>query len=402
MKIKLKRTNVFIFLLIVIFVIIKPAEAVGLYFPSDNEIDFKPGIEKTFNFEITKSNLEVMLSVSEYLSEYATLSKTIIKPDSTDRKFTVTVKLPNKIEKPGHHRIFVMAEEIIDKSKIGGAVGTSSNAQIYILIHVLNPGKYVDMSLSAPNVNLNEPVNFAVNVKSFGEDDINSIKAAIDVYSLDNKKLATVYTEEKSLKSNTKETLHAQLSTTGYSAGTYKAVATLNYDGKTKEDEKNFKIGKLNIKIINYTKEFEKDKINPFYIEIESDWGNKIENVYGEIKINDSIIKTPSIELLPWEKKTITTYWDTNNVEAGSYDAKITIYYEDKTTVETGKVNVVEKKEALVEKPGIVTISLNTTTILILIIILLITMDIIWIFKKRINERKQKKLKKNKLKRENK
>lgn len=387
----IKRTTLFIFLIVSAIVLINLTYAVGIYFPNDNEIDFEPYLEKTLDFGVTGSRFDVKLSVSGYLSEYITLSKTLIKSDSTDRKFTVTVKLPKKVEKPGHHKVWIIGEEIIDESKTGGAVGTSSNVMVYILIHVLNSGKYVDISLSAPNVNLNEPVNFAVNVKSFGLEDINSIKAAIDVYSPDNEKLTTVYTDEKPLKSNTEETLYAQLSTIGYPSGIYRVVAELNYDGKTKKDEKNFRIGELNIKIINYTKEFEKDKINKFDAEIESDWGNKIENVYGEIKINNEIIKTPNIDLAPWERKTITAYWDTNNVEIGFYDAEITIYYEGKTTIETGRINVVEKKEALVEKPGAITISLSTTTILVLIIILLIITDVIWIAKKRKNEKNKRK-----------
>jgi len=386
-------------LLILFLIFIKPTCAVGIYFSNDNKINFKPGIEKAFSFEVTKCNLRVRLSVSGYLSEYAILSKTSIESDSTDRKFTVTVKLPEKIEKPGHHKIFVMAEGIIDETS-GGAFGTSSNAKVYILINVLNPGKYVDMRLSAPNVNLNEPVNFAVNVKNFGEENISRIKAAIDVYSQNNEKLATVYTDEKALISNTEETLHAQLNTAGYSEGIYKATAILNYDGETNQANDTFKIGKLNIKIINYTKEFEKDKINLFNIKIDSDWGNKIENLYGEIKINNMIIKTPNINLNPWEKKTITAYWDTNNLEIGPYNTVITVYYEDKTTVETGIVNVIEKrneditKKNALEKPGAITISLSTTTILIIIIILLIMVDIIWIVKKQKSATKQKIVKK--------
>jgi len=390
MIIKLKRITLFVFFVFFSFILIKPINAVGIYSPANKEIDFEPGLEKTLDFGVTASRLDVKLSVSGYLSEYITLSKTFIESDSTDRRFKVILKLPKKVEKPGHHKVWIIAEEIIDQSKTGGTVGTSSNVMVYIIINVLNPGKYVDMSLSASDANLNEPVKFAVNVKSFGEEDINSIRAGIDVYSPDNEKLTTVYTDEKSLKSNTEETLNAQLSTIGYSAGTYRAVAKLNYDGKTKQDEKNFKIGKLNIKIINYTKEFEKDKINKFDIEIESDWGNKIENVYGEIKINNEIIKTPNIDLAPWEKGVITSYWDTNNVKTGTYDVKMTIYYEDKTTVEIGRVKVIEKKGALIEKPEAITISLSTTTILILIIILLVIIDIIWITKKGRSERKQK------------
>ncbi len=387
MKAQLRRIIILAFL---IFLIIRQVNAVGIYTPWDKEFDFKPGLEKTLDFAVSSSKYDVRLSVSGYLSEYITLSKTIIKSDSTERAFKAIIKLPKEVEKPGHHKVWVIAEEIIDESKASSTIGTSSNVMVYILIHILNPGKYIDMSLSAPNVNLNEPVNFAVNVKSFGKQDIGSIKAAIEVYSPDNKKLTTVYTEEKSLKSNAEETLHALFDTKGYLSGTYNAIAKLNYDGKTKEDEENFKIGELNIKIINYTKEFEKDKINKFNVEIESDWGNKMENTYGKIKVNNEIIKTPNIDLGPWEKKTITTYWDTKNVEIGSYDAEITIYYESKTTVETGKVSVVKKKEVLVEKPGAITISLSTTTILILIIILLIIIDIIWITKKGRSKRKQK------------
>jgi len=398
---KLSKSIFFVLVLIFIFAFTKTVFAVGLRASPNRIIDFEPGIEKTFYFEVTASRYDVNVSIYGYLSEYATISKKLIKSKDTDRTFTVTVKLPEKDEglKPGHHKIGVSAKEILGTAESGGNVGTSSNVINYILINILNEGKYVDVKLSAPNVNLNEPVNFAVNVKSFGKEDINSIKAAIDVYGPDNEKLATVYTDEKPLKSNAEETLHAQLNTKGYPSGTYMAIAKLNYDGKTKQANNTFKIGKLNVEINDYTKEFEKSKINKFNIEIESDWGNKIENVYGEIKINNEIIKTPSIELAPWEKKIITSYWDTSNVEIGKYGAKITIYYEDKTTVETGSVNVVEKrdtdaditnKKSALEKPGTITISFNTTTILTLIIILLIIIDIIWITKKGKSEKKQK------------
>ncbi len=390
MKIKSKKRILLISFLLLIIILIKDVHGVGIRFPTV-DIDFEPGFENTFNFAVTPSRMDVKLSVSGYLSEYVTLSKTLVKSNSTDRTFNVIIKLPEKIEKPGHHKVWISAEEVIDKSKILGNIGTSCNAMVYILIHVLNKGKYVDMSLSAPDVNLNEPVNFAVNVKSFGEEDINSIKATIDVYNPDNEKLTTVYTNEKLLKSNTEETLHAQLSTVGYTAGTYNAIATLNYDGKTKEDKKSFRIGELNIEIINYTKEFEKNKINKFDVEIESGWGNKIEGVYGEIKINNDTIKTPNINLGPWDKKTITTYWDTNNVETGFYDAEIIIHYNSKETIEKGKVSVIEKKGILTEIPGV--ISFNTITVLVLIIILLIIIDIIWITKKRVSEKKQNKIK---------
>lgn len=388
----IKRKSFLILMLVFAIVLVKQTYAVGIYFPNDNEIDFKPGIEKTFKFAISSSKMDVGLSVSGYLSEYVSLSKDIIKSDSTDRTFKVFVNLPEEIEKPGHHKVWIKAREIIEDSEIQGNIGTSCDARVYLMVNVLNPGKYVDMSLSASNANLNEPVNFVVNVKNFGEEDIKKVKAAINVYSPNNKKIATVYTDEKPLMSNTKDSLRAKFNTQGYEAGTYSAVAILDYDGEKKEDKKNFKIGELNIKIINYTKEFEKDKINKFDIEIESDWGNKIENIYGEIKINEEIIKTPNIELSPWEKQTITAYWDTSNFEAREYDAEIRVYYEDKIAEEDIVIEVIEKKLPLIESPGI--ISLATTTLLTLVALLLIIVMII-LTKKR-NEKDKKKKKRSK------
>ena len=115
MAIKPKRTALFVSLLVLSLILIKPVYAVGIYFPNDNEIDFKPGLEKTFNFAVTPSNMDVKLSVSGYLSEYVTLSKTLIRFNSTDRAFKVMIKLPEKIENPGHHKLWIAAEEVIDE-----------------------------------------------------------------------------------------------------------------------------------------------------------------------------------------------------------------------------------------------------------------------------------------------
>ncbi|MCG2790522.1 MAG: hypothetical protein L6305_02085, partial [Actinomycetia bacterium] len=64
MTIKPKRTILFISLIVFALILIKPINAVGIYFPVNNEMDFKPGLEKTLDFAVTSSNLDVRLSVS--------------------------------------------------------------------------------------------------------------------------------------------------------------------------------------------------------------------------------------------------------------------------------------------------------------------------------------------------
>jgi hypothetical protein len=373
---KYKNEKLFFFFLIFLF-LLKDAYAVGIYFPNDKEIDFQPGIEKKFNFRITESGRDVELYVSGYLSEYAEITKTLIKAESKERDFQVKIKLPDEIEIPGHHKIFVGAREIIDPNNIEGNIGTSSNVRVYILIHVLNPGKHIETRLITSNVNINETANFRIIVKNFGKEDISRLNAEIEIYDPENKKVETLKTQETSINSNEEKSLNAKLDTIGYLGGTYDVIATINYDENSKQEKGTFKIGKLNIELINYTKELEKDAINKINLIVESDWGNKIDNVYGEISVNGETIKTPSIDIEPWERKTLTSYIDTNGWEKGEYEAQIDIKYEGTTTSEQVKFIVLSAKKPLLEMPANISFGMITSLILLLIILVIINLVII-------------------------
>jgi hypothetical protein len=377
----------FIIIILSSIFLIKEANAVGLYFPNDNEMDFSPGAEKIFNFMATQSKRDVKIEVSGYLSEYAELSKTFIKAGSNERAFQVRIKLPDEIENPGHHKIWVSAEEIISPDPGGDMIGTSSNTRVYLLIHVLNPGKYVEMDFIAPDANINETINFNIKVKNFGKQNINSMHADIEIYDPNNQKIKTIKTDKKSLKSNEQKSLNAEFDTTGHLGGKYRATAILNYDENIKNQTKPFKIGDLNIEIINYTEEFEKDKINKIDIVIESDWGNRIDGVYGEIKVREQTIKTPNIEIEPWEREKLTTYLDTIGWEDGKYDANIDIYYEGKKTSEKASFVIFSKKEPLVEMPANISFGIITSLLLVIILLIIINLKVI-------SSKKEKKKKK--------
>lgn len=311
----------------------------------DTTINFEPNlvVDIPFTLRNIKSGAYLNLSVSGDLAKYASINKV-----DANGSFVVTLKLPDKIEKPGTHTILLSAREI-PNATAGGTIMAVTAVRVPILIKVPYPEKYVEISLDISDAKVGEPVDFTIFVVNLGEEDLTSVKATIEIYSPDGKKIATLDTEEKSIKATVKEKLNAQWMPK--SKGLYKAIATVDYDEKIAKTEKTFMVGMLYIEIIGWTKEFQIDTINPFDIEIKSEWNDEISNVYAEIIITDedetqiASLKTPSVDINPWEKKTVTAYWNTKGLDLWVYNANITLYYADKTTEKIVKIQIVEKLE---------------------------------------------------------
>ncbi|GAI43949.1 unnamed protein product, partial [marine sediment metagenome] len=201
--------------------------------------------------------------------------------------------------------------------------------------------------MDATDVNVDESINFVISVTNLGEQDVVRAKGTIEIYNPADEKIATVYTEEKSIKTTITEKLYTQWKPD--EEGEYKAIATVNYDGKIAKTEKTFRVGILLIKIIDYTKKFQKATKNSFDIEIKSEWNEKISNVYANILISDendieiANIKTPSEDVDPWGKKILTALWDIEDLSLGTYNANITLYYADKTTEKIVEVGIVKE-----------------------------------------------------------
>jgi hypothetical protein len=136
----------------------------------------------------------------------------------------------------------------------------------------------------------------------------------------------------------------------------------------------------LNIKIINYTRTFFKDKINKFNIEIKSLWNSKIDDIFAEVEVLSnakevSSFRTVSVSLEPWEKKTISTFWDMQGLDEGTYDVEINLFYQGQTTELKDAIEIVTKKEELA---GFLTV----TNLLIAAVLLLIIINIIILVRK--------------------
>jgi hypothetical protein len=363
----------FIIYLFLFFILFKSTIAIRLsYIPLQSPVLFKPNSEFDFIFWVSEYGNNAEISIGGDLAEYVTLSN--VSEKYGIRQYSLHFKFPEYIGEPGIHTLVITAKDIpAEKGMIGGVAIVKKT----IKVKVLYSSKIVDISFDATDANVNEIVYFYVSIKSQTQNKIDKVSAIIDIFDINNEKLDMVVTNQASLESAESVTLTAELNTTNYLPAEYKAVATVFYDDNKSIVEDSFKIGDLDIKIINYTRNFKKNSINKFDIEIESGWNNIIKNVYAEITIDNTVIKTPFVDLEPWQRKILSTYWNTNNVSIGEHKARIVLFYHDKVTIEKTKVFVEEKKDKL-SKPKI---RFNITYLIVGAVIVLVIFNIILLLK---------------------
>ncbi len=338
------------FLLIIIIFLIQFISALGVT-PAIVEEDFTPNLEKTIIYKVSDTSKEIKIYAQGDLAEYVKFDKE--KLDGRG-EFIAILKLPAEIKKPGRHRIFVVVEEIIEKDEevVGSMIGTSVIIKGVIDINVPYSGKYLEIFLNSRDVNIGEPVDFELDIISWGKEDVN-VTPKIEIFSMpEQKHIETLYLKNREIKS--RETLHLKktLDTSDYTSGNYKAKAIVDYSDGIAEAETEFKIGELEIKIIKNTKQISIGGFQPFDIEIESRWNNQIDGAFAEVFIlnNSKILadfKTSSTELIPWERKNITGYFDTTNFNEGIYDANITLIYYGR---EVGKSSSILTKVEFIRK----------------------------------------------------
>ena len=297
--------------------------------PSSYDRDFKPNFKESFAFRfLFPENSVAELSVEGVLAEYVRLDKKTLKGSGV---VIVLLELPEEVDSYGVNRIIVRAKQFVE-SKEGFSLAFSVGG--LIRLRVPYPGKYAELDFKTHNVNQGEPVNFDLTIYSRGKEDIYAT-AHIDIYDSDN-----VFTERLNLgthliESAKNEKLSTKLNTENYVAGDYNATVVVEYGGENPAvDSKIFRLGKLFVDVSNHTKEFERGKINKFEIEVESFWNSEIENLYAEVDIlgYEESFKTPSANLEPWKKTTLSGFFDTSAIEESKFKANITLHYHGETT----------------------------------------------------------------------
>jgi hypothetical protein len=342
-----KRGGIVIILFCLGILMIKLCSSLGVS-PAMLQYNFEPGFETDLGFTIFEDNPNSILELYTLgdLNNSVHFEKTEMIGGGI---FTVKLKLPQKIDIPGRHRILIGVRQKVDPELVQGNIGTSIAIQVPIYIDVPYPGRYLNIKLQGNDVNSGEPVNFKLDIKSEGTENLN-ITPRIEIYSngviRDN-----LLFQERTIHSQELLNLKKTWDTVNQNPGNYKAVAIVDY-GNLVRDEFDFKVGSLFIDIKNYSTVFPIGKLEPFNVEVESSWNNNIDGLYADIVIFNSTsivdnFKTTTASLIPWEKKTISGYFDTSKFSEGIYDANITLTYfgkdQGKTTTKSVKIMFFKK-----------------------------------------------------------
>lgn len=363
--------------------------AVGISGAVYEKLFFEPGLEKTYEYDVISNTDRPMnheIGIGGPLAQYFTLSTNVIEniPVGGTGKFTATLRLPQELA-PGEYRANICAGE--SQPRGGGTTGETSIgvravACAVIIVFSPYPGKHVEFSFSVKNVSKTENATFVLNVQSTGTDPV-TVRGVIELYNQEIKagaenKIITLNTPERTLSTGQTVNLNATLNVSDFEIGEYKAKAILYFDGEQSTKETLFRVGDLYMEILDFTREISQNKLNPINIKVESKWNGPINNVYAALEITDleknvvvSTINSPPANFLPWETKNLVAYWDTTGFREGEYGIKITLHYEDRTTVKQDKINV-----KFVEGKG-----LSSTTLLLLILIIVVIVLILVIIR---------------------
>ncbi|MFH1592235.1 MAG: hypothetical protein ABIB47_02625 [Candidatus Woesearchaeota archaeon] len=356
--------------------------------PSSYNLDFRPNLEETYQFKITDASQQLELKLEGDLSNFATLDKKTIVSGET---FNVILKLPEEIDIPGKHSIFATATEV---SGTGGNIAAMGRVKGLIIVNVPFQGKYINPPhLSISDTNVNEKTQTRIDVQSFGTEDIDELYGVIDVFDMEDNKLASSVTNVVSLASLQRVTLESEVDTTDLVAGEYKAKGLVFFDDQSQEtNEALFKVGELNVKLNNYTKEVFTGQINKFDVTVESGWNNLIKSLFVEVRVFDegsevANFRTVPEKLDPWEIKTVTGFLDASDLDPANYDIELIVNYEGSTTVEKGSL-LVKRREGEISP---------TLLVLIVVGVLIVLTNVYWFLKvkKKKTPRKGKKKKKS-------
>lgn len=301
--------------------------------PGIYEVDFQPNYEGDFGFTYNLGAEEYSFDVYAEgdLAKYVTLNKNSL---TSGGMVTAHLELPSEIETPGPHRLVIWATpNKVSLQKSGGGLGAVLTVGGVIKINVPYPGKYIDLDFEILDINEGEKTPVNLKIYSRGIELVNT-NSKIEILDFSNKTVGTFQLGSNSIDPADFITISSELDTSEYGSGNYRAILAVDYDGEKKIVEKKLKIGELYVGITNYTAEVEKNKINPFYVEVESFWNDPIENVYAEVKLpgKDVSFSTSPITLPAWQKGTLQGYFDTTGIEEDRVEANVSVHYGGKTT----------------------------------------------------------------------
>lgn len=248
-----------------------------------------------------------------------------------NNQFDLIIEVPEILPEPGTYWFSLYATEINDEEESG--IGSLLSVNLRFLIEVPPHGKAISVSLEIPDVNEHQQIPIAVNIVSKGLENINLLTGKVTIYDQKNLSVASLNLKGKPLPALASTTLSANLPADKLSPAKYWAKAVVNYDGEEKIAQDAFKIGNLDLILVNYTSQLEPE-FSEFNALVENNWGNPIQIAYAIVSINETeLLTTPTISLGPWQKGELKGILRTDFVP-GNYSGSIKLFYDDLSKTE--------------------------------------------------------------------
>ncbi|MBT3416867.1 hypothetical protein HON86_02905 [Candidatus Woesearchaeota archaeon] len=389
----LKNVGICMILLIFTLLIVSDVFALGVS-PARKIIEFSPELEIEVEFNVLNSegkDMKVVIYVEgDNLDEEIIIDnpELIFSSGELQKSVKYNIKLPEKYDEPGTHEIKIVAREIpVDKAFEGTFVGASVAVVHIVRINVPYPGKYATVELKLGE-DTGQGVDFIVYVNNFGTQKIVSAKGIIDVYGPTNEKLTSLETGLVSVDSGARKAMNVKWDE-NINSGKYYAKLTVLYDGNVAEYEKVFNVGIRLVDILDIiVKNFKLGGIAKFNILVENGWPEVISDVYTDLLISEKgqeigRFKSAAEDIPALAKEELTAFWDTAGVEEGDYDAKISLYYDDKIVEKDMKTKISFNSISFSGFTGAVISDevggeTSDTKILIGLVVILIIINLIW------------------------
>ncbi|NQU79866.1 hypothetical protein HQ545_08935 [Candidatus Woesearchaeota archaeon] len=383
----MKRSKILICILY-LFLVCNFAHAIGITGGDiDIETYFEPNSVFEFEFIGLTNRLHDNITYTaitkhgKQLTEYVHFEKKDfgMLPKASSAPIRGRIEFPEDLP-PYIHKIHVCFSESCRENVglCGRGVACAS-----IVVYAPYDGIHPEASLSISDVNQGDDSTVKLDIKNTGDTTIGSCSAELSVFDLrDELKNKVNLGSTNSIESFGKDVLIVSFSTYGLPPGTYNTTANIICDDVELSESDMFRVGTLEVKIVNHTAKMLTGGIRKLTTTVESMWNDPVE-VYAKVLMfnNESRIegKSALVNLVPWEKKNAEVFIDTENLMSGKYDLVIELIYGDGKSMLQSEIILEDPQEPELGMPG----SIKITVVIVIIIILLTFINIIITLKKR-------------------
>ena len=371
-------------LFIILSAIILPTQAAALgVSPGRVEFDFVPKNEFSMTacfsqFTTQHLHVEAVGWVKDHIKIVKGLDKDWNLDTQTNPCVEYEITLPDHFENPGIQYGGLVATEVPDE--LVGNIYAVISIMHQIYAKVPYPGKYIQLSMNFENSPAGNNVPITLNIENKGDETIDSAVTNIKIYDFKDNLIQTLYSDNLvGIKSNEQRIIQMSWNSSPNKQGNYHAKAVIDYDGQNTNATTTFKLGGLDMHMLNYSSEIVLGGIERFSVLAESIWSEAIPNARANIIIyqNDSDKIAQEFETLtkavsPWSMVELPGYIDTKALGLGEYDAIINLSFAESYNTYPVKIKIIEAPKPEAEKKSLTSSLFTTRNIVIVMVILLV------------------------------